>query len=680
MARKRKWRHAAATAVLCAITATAGSHYLGAPAWLTGLLFDSALSVSAERRHARPGAGEPHVAVIAIDSKSLDSQELAPYPRTLFGPVWALMIPALQDAGARVITFDTVFSYSANRFQANYDQTFLQALRGAKDQIVIGYSSRLSPTQTHMAALGFDQGALGSLDLFAQDDGILRSQIGQRKLPNGETVLGLAGATLARAGADTIADEIIPAPAIHPESLPTYSLIDVLRCAGEAPQALKAAFDGKVIFIGTTLPEEDRIISSSRFLPPPRDQAPESHSCGLRTLAASAPDSSDVPGVHLVATAVQSILSRHAVERVDTTTVAALAGLAALTGVFIGLTLAPALAVAASIAIGALLWGAEAYLLMQDKWLDIAGALVALLSAAVISYLVRYTIEERSRKRIQKAFGHYLAPALVDQLADNETALQLGGEQREATIMFADLSGFTALSGILGPEALVETTNTYLKIIADSVDESGGYVDKFIGDAVMAIWGAPAADPDHPVHAVEAALEIAAKIADMRERAATRGDHAFDIKIGVNTGPVVVGNVGSDKRYNYTAVGEAVNIAARLESLPGVYNCRIVIGPETATKVSDRFELREIDAVTVKGKAEPLRIFEPLAGTKEARHSAFAEALRLYRGRDFSGAAQKWQDLAAIDGPSSVMAIRAQTFAKNPPSPDWDGIFGMTEK
>lgn len=167
MARKRKWRHAAATAVLCAITATAGSHYLGAPAWLTGLLFDSALSVSAERRHAWPGAGEPHVAVIAIDSKSLDSQELAPYPRTLFGPVWALMIPALQDAGARVITFDTVFSYSANRFQANYDQTFLQALRGAKDQIVIGYSSRLSPTQTHMAALGFDQGALGSLDLFA---------------------------------------------------------------------------------------------------------------------------------------------------------------------------------------------------------------------------------------------------------------------------------------------------------------------------------------------------------------------------------------------------------------------------------------------------------------------------------------------------------------------------------
>ena len=287
MARTRKWRHAVATAVFCAAAAAGGNVFLGSPGWLTGLLFDTAVFASAAVRQDATGNSEPQVAIIAIDGESLSAPELAPYPRALFGPVWALMIPALQDAGARAIAFDAVFSYSANQFQSDYDQTFLKALNAAKDRIVIGYSSRLLPTQTHMAALALDQDALGSLDLFPQEDGILRTHIGRQKTPEGETFLGLAGAALARAGISDIPGEIILAPTRHPEALPTYSLIDVLRCAGTAPQALQTAFAGKIVFVGTNLPEEDRVVSSSRFLPPPETPSTASEDCALRCLPAA---------------------------------------------------------------------------------------------------------------------------------------------------------------------------------------------------------------------------------------------------------------------------------------------------------------------------------------------------------------------------------------------------------
>ena len=215
--------------------------------------------------------------------------------------------------------------------------------------------------------------------------------------------------------------------------------------------------------------------------------------------------------------------------------------------------------------------------------------------------------------------------------------------------------------------------------IAEAVDESGGYVDKFIGDAVMAIWNAPADALDHPAQGVAAALDIARRIEAAGREALARGEHAFDIKIGINTGPAVVGNVGSDKRFNYTAVGEAVNIAARLEGLPGVYGCRVVIGPETAARIEGHFRLREIDTVAVKGKTAPLRIYEP-AEDDLPQFAPYAEALKCYRDRQFGAAAALWEALADCDGPSAVMAARARRYAEDPPSEDWDGVFVMAEK
>ena len=308
-------------------------------------------------------------------------------------------------------------------------------------------------------------------------------------------------------------------------------------------------------------------------------------------------------------------------------------------------------------------------------WLPVGLAILAVICSAVVAYVVRFVLEEGKRRRIQKAFGFYLAPTLVDQMVDDTQELRLGGEKRDVTIMFADLSGFTALSGIVGPEELVARTNEYLTLIAEEVEATGGYVDKFIGDAVMAMWGAPIKLDDHPANAVAAAIQISDKIAKRHALATAAGEHGFAIKVGVNSGDAVVGNVGSEKRFNYTAVGEAVNIAVRLEGLPGTYDCNIILGPETAAQVKSSFTLREIDMVTVKGKTEPIRIFEPYEGGSLA---AYGSALAAYRAQAFSAAAGAWEAIG--DGPSLVMAERARTFIDNPPPESWDGVWVMTTK
>ena len=287
---------------------------------------------------------------------------------------------------------------------------------------------------------------------------------------------------------------------------------------------------------------------------------------------------------------------------------ALLAALAALLGVIAGFRLRPWFAVGVAIVWGGAMWGLELALLYADFWLYTATAILALIGSMVVAYVMRFLTEERKRLQVQNAFGHYLAPALVDRLVDQPGELKLGGTQEEITIMFADLSGFTALSGRIGPSELVATTNRYLELMANEIDAAHGYVDKFIGDAVMAVWGAPSPHPDHPLQAVEAGMRIAEKVVAMRRESEARGEPGF-----ASSGPAIVGNVGSERRYNYTAVGETVNISARLEGLPGVYGCRIIIGPGTAAFVRDTIMLREIDSVVVKGRDAPLELFHPIA-------------------------------------------------------------------
>jgi adenylate cyclase len=368
----------------------------------------------------------------------------------------------------------------------------------------------------------------------------------------------------------------------------------------------------------------------------------------------------------------------------------------------VGIYLAPWAALAAVAALASVLFLSAVVALQYYYWVPIALALYSLAGALMVAYAARYLLEERARLQIQHAFGHYLAPAIVERLSSDPKALRLAGLKREITVMFADLTGFTAMSGRLSPEALTAKVNRYLGYVVEQVEATGGYVDKFIGDAVMAIWGAPADDPLHAVHAIKAALGGAERIARAKRAEQAAGEEGFSIKIGLHSGDAVVGNVGTEHRYNYTAVGATVNIASRLESVPAHYQCDIVVGPRTEELAREEFVFRELDWVLVKGASARMAIFEPIAERARAtqaqrdRVAQYARALKAYREMRFAEAVSLWERLATEEasapngdgdrqrgtrgGPAAVMAERAREAARHPPEARWDAVNVLANK
>jgi len=256
--------------------------------------------------------------------------------------------------------------------------------------------------------------------------------------------------------------------------------------------------------------------------------------------------------------------------------------------------------------------------------------------------------------------------------------------------MFADLSGFTVASTQMTPQGLTSKVNRYFEYIVKPIDDTGGYVERFVGDAVMGMWGAPLADRRHAVNALRAALMIIDGVRRVREQDQARGENGFTIKIGINSGQAVVGNIGSENRYSYTAMGEDVNLASRLEGVPPLYGCVIVAGEHTGRLAQSDFLLRELDWLLVKGAARPMAVYEPIAELESASEAQnnlaarFAQALEHYRARRFVEAAAIWDDLVSkcepSPSPSSVMAARARELIANPPDEKWDGVHVLTSK
>ncbi len=655
-----------------------------------GRLYDWALAARAQLSPSETGDKGPAVAVVAVDPRSLATPRLAATPRALFAPFWAELVNGLADAKAGAIAFDLILaSDGASLVGKKYNRSFLVALRKHRNHIVLGHSEKTLPLRRYRAVLQDRAEALGLLEMEDQGDGVVRRITLVHRTEDGAALNGIAAAALARAGHGQVPDRIVPAPRRHVESLPTFALADVLACAETAPAGLRKIFAGKLVFIGSVLREEDRKRPASRYLPPPAARTVEAR-CPPAPLGPSIPpddnDDNTVPGVHLHAAAAQAVLDGEWVVPAPGWAGVALAGLLALVGAALGLWLTPWIA-ALSLTVPALLaWLGQVLVIDAGYWLQTAFPLAALIAAAILAYIVRYLVEERRRLAVQKAFGHFLAPSLVDRMIDEPGALGLGGERRDVTIMFADLSGFTALSTRVGPEDLMRLTNHYLALIADEVDASGGYVDKFIGDAVMAMWGAPADLDDHALAATRAALAMARGIAERAGEAEARGEPGFGIKIGLHAGAAIVGNVGSDKRYNYTAVGETVNIAARLEGLPGLYGCPILVGDEIHRRTEAAILYREIDKVVVKGRDTALPVYQPLAeidaadDAARASAAAYETALAAYRARDFTGAAARWRALGPDDGPAVLLATRAEGYITTPPPAEWDGDFVMDGK
>jgi adenylate cyclase len=645
-----------------------------------GFLYDVALAVAP----LRASSAMPKVVVVAVDQKSLSSPLLEATPRVFFGPYYAELLDGLFAGGAKAVGFDIIFAYAASRFGAidrNYDSALLAALERQRERVVLARTEETRVAEP-FGAVVFDAvsdagreepAAIGYAELIPSEDGVQRWIFSEYLTNDGTKLQTLAARLAAIGGKQGYADPFLLAPATPLESLPTYALVDVLNCIETSPDTIRTVFADKVVLVGSNLPEEDRKRAPDRFLRWPAQRsapAAKSGDCELLPLGASAPDSDSVPGVHIHAAATDSLLSGTGVRLVPTPGRVVAAASAAVICASLGLYLAPLVAVAAFVGFIAALFSVSVIGISAGQWLPIAIPASAGLCALLGGQLARYLAQDRRQQRLQSAFGCYLAPAIVSQLADEEVDLQLGGEERDITVMFADLTNFTAISDTMAPRELMELTNRYFKVIVEVIDGTGGYVDKFIGDSVMALWGAPAAAADAPARALKSALLIQQRVQSLKSDGARRDLAGFDVKMGISSGPAIVGNVGAPRRVSYTALGATINLAARLEKVCSTFGCRIVVDSTTMEAVRDRYLFCELDSVSLKGKRYPVAAYEAISPIEQATPqqreyvARYQAALQCYRAGELDRAAKMWAELESATPDTlapKVMAQRART-------------------
>jgi len=324
---------------------------------------------------------------------------------------------------------------------------------------------------------------------------------------------------------------------------------------------------------------------------------------------------------------------------------------------------------------------------LNNQLLGIVYPLISIVNIFMVVTLFNYFFEYRKKKFIHDAFSHYVSPVVVNQLMKRPEGLSLVGEQKNLSILFSDIRGFTTISENMEPEQIGRFMNTYLTQMSDIIMEHDGMVDKYIGDAVLAIWGAPMTDDDHMIKAVRSALAMIRSLKALRPVWTDRGLPAIDIGIGINTGIVSVGNFGSDRRFEYTVIGDNVNLASRLEGLNKAYGTNILISGFTRQALDGTIFCRLIDKVRVKGKALPVEIYEPLTEglpgpelTEEVK--SFERAIGLYQSQRFEDAYAIIHALRARNPiPLYDLYIdRINTFKVTPPPEDWDGAFTFTTK
>ena len=308
--------------------------------------------------------------------------------------------------------------------------------------------------------------------------------------------------------------------------------------------------------------------------------------------------------------------------------------------------------------------------------------------ASAMSY--NAATEGRQKAQIKGMFEKYVDKAVVKQILDNPSLVKLGGEEREITTLFADIEGFTSMAEKMGPTNTVGMLNSYLTEMSNIIIEHGGTIDKYIGDAIMSFWGAPLSDGDQAFNSCAAAINMQRKLTALHTKWIHYGRPVVNQRIGVNTGRAVVGNMGAETRLNYTAIGDAVNLAARLEGVNKEYGTRLLMSEFTYRKVHDKVLSREMDLVVVMGKSEPVRIYELIALADEVQTDAtkkflqyYHDGLEAYKKRAWKSAIDQFNQALSIrrdDIVSNLYIQRATMFLDVPPPDDWNGVFVMTKK
>jgi len=654
------------------------------------------------RLAADPSRADKDIVLVLVDQYSLDiyrkEQGLGwPWPREIYG----YLVRYLKAGGATACFFDIALTEDSVRGVSD-DEAFAREAAAAgnvfvplalsseekeSDEAAIAQLKRLSlgasaparsramfrsittPLDIHLRAA---KGA-ANVQVNPDDDGIYRRMplsytFRDMILPS--VPLALAGAASAHPLPETVPTDrsgrmIIRFWGPTGKTYRSYPVVALLNSMaqiqeGKKPQVPPDEFAGKTVLVGLS-------------------------AVGLYDLKSS-PLSAVIPGVEIQAAALDTLRQRQYFAAVSPILLFALAlvlavgaGIAIsglrkmgiIVGAFTVFLVLPAIAAGAAFA--------------ADAWLEFVFPETAVLLALIGASVLNYSIEGKERRFIKGVFSHYLSPAVIERLIANPEMLRLGGVERRITSFFSDVAGFTSISERLTPPELVGLLNAYLSEMTDIILDSGGTLDKYEGDAIIAFWNAPLDIPDHALRACRAALACRRRLDEIRPDLEKRYGHGLRMRIGLNTGPAVVGNMGSGRRFDYTAMGDTINLAARLESAGKQYRVSILAGEATVAQAGETILAREADLIRVVGKDKPVRIYE-LLGERDAataddlrRHGAYLEALAIFRGREWGRALEAFAALGR-DPLAEFYIERCRAFLQNPPAGDWDGVFDLKSK
>ncbi|MGO4706751.1 CHASE2 domain-containing protein [Microvirga sp. 2MCAF38] len=554
---------------------------------------------------APPRPSQPGVTIVAIDEPSFS--EIAqrwPWSRELH----ARLIERLRAAGAKVIGFDIIFAEPST----NAADTALADAVGpdtvlAADEVTTEMHQATQTTRVEPIQPLLDAGATpGFTSVDLDGDAYLR-RMPQMPDSFAATALNLAGESVETPPPGALIQYFGPA-----RSYPTFSYYQALDPDAFLPPG---TFKDRIVFVGLSLKAAATTDSGAT------DTFPTAYTLSTGHVTA---------GVEIQATILDNLRHKLFVTQIAPFAIAALIGIAALLAVVLcrrGVTWRTG--VIAVLGVVALFAGSWLLLRFGRTWASPALPSVAMLGVFGARFGLDYARERQLRRTVSEAFSRYLSPDLVAQLARNPEALKLGGERRNLSILFCDVRGFTTLSERLkdAPERLTALINRLLDPLSEAVLKEGGTIDKYMGDCVMAFWNAPLPTPDHPLRAVSASLRMMEAVVHLNEiLKKEEGENAptFAVGVGINTGDCVVGNVGSRWRYDYSVLGDTVNLASRLESLSKEYGVSIILGPATAEAVREHYVLIELDRIAVRGRSTQSAIFTVVAPAAERADPAIA--------------------------------------------------------
>ncbi|MBI4548072.1 MAG: CHASE2 domain-containing protein [Ignavibacteriae bacterium] len=667
------------------------------------------------------------VVIVEISQESFKSlPERWPWPKSYF----ARVVKNLQQAGARAIGIDLVFS-SADQINQQSDVEFQRVLEKTGRVVLAGriesqeqYYTLKGQHENYGNSFIHDSSRFGIVNVFTDDDGVLRrymplifDTVHQRRIPTFSLAVlnayydepfsftaGIESKTFYYRGRHI--------PQYDPASFlinyygpsgtfPRIKFVDVLDDRdfktleednlGEDVNTFDDPTFGylydqtlrnKIVLIGSTMPED-------------KDLFPVTIGQGRRE------GDNQMYGVEIHANVIQSILDRNFIIRQSFwMTVLVVFGLSLFTFVFIAALLAIRTKYSMFIRILAVMvppselfiiyWASLKVFTEYNFLTEMTSPLLVVGMGFMGSTVYHYMTEHKQRLMITNMFGQYVNRDVVNELIKHPEKLRLSGERRELTVMFTDIENFTALAEKTRAEELVAILNEYLDIMTSIIFHNRGTLDKYEGDAIMAFWGAPIPQSEHALLACNTALQMQDAIVDIRRRWKEAGRANLNVRIGINTGEMIVGNIGGRVKYEYTAIGDSVNLGARLESANKQYRTNIMISEHTYKKVESHVFARELDMLVVAGKTEPIRVYE-LLGLVNGQLSTellkfneyYTKGLKLYREQEWRQAIEQFEKALQFrpdDYPSQIYIERSHIYLTSPPPDNWNGVFILRSK